>query len=167
LVGLYPRVEAKQRMNGHQERIFTPGCKKRKNVFVMLFWPKKYGFVWNKFEKSRSRDFRQAPSLERPSVRGHGMNSVIPIQVHPNQSRQVRNSIHETHHLSCTHACEEKFRGPDRGMTDGLDNFTSYVDHALAANTLRHKWCYLLNVRCRDETAACIYLEACKFILQR
>jgi len=41
---------------GCQERIFTPGYNKRENVFVTLFWPKKYGLVCNRFEKRRSRE---------------------------------------------------------------------------------------------------------------
>jgi len=44
-------------MMGHQERIPTPGFNRRRNTFITLFWPKKR-FIFNTFEKRRSREFK-------------------------------------------------------------------------------------------------------------
>jgi hypothetical protein len=48
---LYPHIEAKWMKKGQQKRILTLGYSKRRNVFVTLLWPKRYGFIWNRFEK--------------------------------------------------------------------------------------------------------------------
>jgi len=44
---------------GFQERVRTPGKNKRRNVFITLFWPKKNGFIWNRFSKRRSREYKR------------------------------------------------------------------------------------------------------------
>ena len=44
---------------GFQERVRTPGKNKRRNVFITLFWPKKNGFIWNRFGKRRSREYKR------------------------------------------------------------------------------------------------------------
>lgn len=74
---LYPRVEAKWMKKGHQEKIPTPGHNQRTNVFVTLFWPKKYGFVWNKFKKRRSREFKLHIANVFQHARRHSIKRII------------------------------------------------------------------------------------------
>ncbi len=62
---------------GEQERVVTPGYNKRRNVFVTLFWPKKYGFVFNKFRKRRSREFKLHLSNVLQHAKRHGVKRII------------------------------------------------------------------------------------------
>jgi len=55
----------------------TPGYNKRKNVFVTLLWPKKYGFVWNRFEKRRSREFKLHLSNVLQHAKRQGVKKLI------------------------------------------------------------------------------------------
>jgi hypothetical protein len=82
---------------GHQERIATSGYNKRENVFVTLFWPKKHVFVWNKFEKRRSREFKLHLSNVLQRAKRHCAKSVILFIDHPpcHKTKYVRRSVRE------------------------------------------------------------------------
>lgn len=43
---------------GLQEKVITPGYNRRTNLFITLFWPRKNGYIFNKFEKRRSKEFK-------------------------------------------------------------------------------------------------------------
>jgi transposase len=94
---LYPRVEAKWMRKGCQERIFTPGYNKMENVFVTLFWPKKYGFVWNRFEKRRSREFKLHLLNILQHAKRHGAKGVIIFIDHApcHKTKHVRRFVRE------------------------------------------------------------------------
>ena len=79
---------------GCQERVLTPGYNKRRNVFVTLFWPKKYGFVWNRFEK-RSREFKLHLSNVLQHAKRHGTKKVILFMDHApsHKTKNVRSFI--------------------------------------------------------------------------
>ena len=63
---------------GCQRRIPTPGYNQRKNTFVTLFWPKKRnGFIFNTFEKRRSREFKLHLSNILQYARRHHIKKVI------------------------------------------------------------------------------------------
>lgn len=74
---LYPRVEAKWMKKGRQERVPTPGYNQRTNVFVTLFWPKKYGFVWNKFKRRTSREFKLHIANVFQHAKRHSIRCII------------------------------------------------------------------------------------------
>jgi hypothetical protein len=92
---LYPRVEAKWMKKGCQERVLTPGYNKRRNVFVTLLWPKKYGFVWNRFGKRRSREFKLHLSNVLQHAKRHGAKRVILFLDHApcHKTKNVRGFI--------------------------------------------------------------------------
>ncbi|MDG7024688.1 MAG: transposase [Nitrososphaerota archaeon] len=94
---LYPRVEAKWMKRGQQERVVTPGYNRRRNVFVTLFWPKKRGFVWNRFKKRRSREFKLHLSNLVQYAKRHGVKKVILFADHApcHKTKNVRRFIRE------------------------------------------------------------------------
>lgn len=63
-------------MKGYQERIPTPGFNRRRNTFITLFWPKKR-FIFNTFEKRRSREFKLHLSNILQYARRHHIKKVI------------------------------------------------------------------------------------------
>lgn len=63
-------------MKGHQERIPTPGFNRRRNTFITLFWPKKR-FIFNTFEKRRSREFKLHLSNILHYARRHHIKKII------------------------------------------------------------------------------------------
>lgn len=79
---LYPRIEAKWMKRGYQEKVLTPGYNKRTNIFVTLFWPKKYGYIWNKFEKRRSRELKLHLSNLLQYAKRHGVKTIILFMDH-------------------------------------------------------------------------------------
>jgi hypothetical protein len=74
---LYPKVEAEWMEKGEQRRILTPGYNRRRNVFVTLFWPVRYGFVFNRYEKRRSREFKRHLANLIGYAERHGMRKII------------------------------------------------------------------------------------------
>ena len=74
---LYPKVEAEWMKKGEQRRIFTPGYSRRRNVFITLFWPIKYGFIFNRYEKRRSREFKRHLTNLIEYAKRHGMRKII------------------------------------------------------------------------------------------
>jgi hypothetical protein len=81
-VELYPRVEAKWMKKGKQEEVLTPGYNRRTNYFITLFWPKKYGFVWNRFKRRRSREFRKHVSNVFQHAKRHGTKKLVLFMDH-------------------------------------------------------------------------------------
>lgn len=81
-VELYPAVEAKWMRKGYQERILTLGYNKRTNIFITLFWPKKHGFIWNKFPKRRSREFKLHLAHLYQHMKRRGAKGVILFMDH-------------------------------------------------------------------------------------
>ncbi len=73
---LYPRIETKWMQKGKQDAIDTPGFNRRRNVFVTLFWPTK-AFVYNTFEKRRSKEFKMHLSNVIAYAERHHMKKVI------------------------------------------------------------------------------------------
>lgn len=63
-------------VKGKQDKVDTPGFNKRRNVFVTLFWPSKE-FVYNTFEKRRSREFKAHLSNVIAYAKRHHMKEVI------------------------------------------------------------------------------------------
>lgn len=63
-------------LKGRQDAIDTPGFNKRRNVFVTLFWPKKR-FVYNIFEKRRSKEFKKHLSNVIAYARRQRMKKII------------------------------------------------------------------------------------------
>lgn len=63
-------------MKGRQERIVTPGFNRRRNTFITLFWPKKK-FIFNTFEKRRSREFKLHLSNILQYAKRHRIKKVI------------------------------------------------------------------------------------------
>jgi hypothetical protein len=94
---LYPRVEAKWMKKGSQERVLTPGYNRRRNVFVTLFWPKKQGFVWNRFQKRRSREFKRHLSNLLQYAKRHRVKRVILFADHApcHKTKNVRRFIRD------------------------------------------------------------------------
>ena len=94
---LYPRVEAKWMKKGTQERVVTPGYNRRRNVFVTLFWPKNHGFVWNRFAKRRSREFKMHLSNLLQYAKRHGVKRIILFVDHApcHKAKNVRRFIRE------------------------------------------------------------------------
>jgi hypothetical protein len=94
---LYPRVEAKWMKKGAQERVVTPGYNRRRNVFVTLFWPKKRGFVWNRFAKRRSREFKRHLSNLLQYAKRHDVKRIILFIDHApcHKAKNVRKFIRE------------------------------------------------------------------------
>jgi hypothetical protein len=76
-VELYPRIEAKWMKKGYQEKISTPGYNKRTNIFITLFWPKKLGYIWNKFERRRSREFKLHLSNLIQHAKRHSIKRIL------------------------------------------------------------------------------------------
>ena len=74
---LYPKVEAEWMKKGEQRKIFTPGYSRRRNVFITLFWPVKYGFIFNRYEKRRSREFKRHLANRIAYAKRHGMSKII------------------------------------------------------------------------------------------
>jgi len=68
---------------GHQERILTPGYNRRINIFITLFWPKK-GYIFNRFEKRRSREFKFHLSNLFQYAKRRGSKRVILFLDHAN-----------------------------------------------------------------------------------
>lgn len=93
---LYPRIEARWMQKGKQDRIDTPGFNKRRNVFVTLFWPKKR-FVYNIFEKRRSKEFKKHLSNVIAYARRHKMKKVILFIDHAtyHKTKNVKKFIRE------------------------------------------------------------------------
>ncbi len=81
---------------GKQDRIDTPGFNKRRNVFVTLFWPKKR-FVYNTFEKRRSKEFKKHLSNVIAYASRHKMKKVILFIDHAtyHKAKNVRKFIRE------------------------------------------------------------------------
>ena len=81
---------------GKQDRIDTPGYNKRRNVFVTLFWPKKR-FVYNIFEKRRSKEFKKHLSNVIAYARRHKMKKVILFIDHAtyHKTKNVKKFIRE------------------------------------------------------------------------
>jgi len=81
---------------GKQDKIDTPGFNKRRNVFVTLFWPKKR-FVYNIFEKRRSKEFKKHLSNVIAYARRHKMKKVILFIDHAtyHKTKNVRKFIRE------------------------------------------------------------------------
>ena len=82
---------------GVQERVLTPGRNRRRNVFVTLFWPKKNGFVWNRFAKRRSREFKLHLSNLIQYAKRHGAKRVILFADHApcHKTKNVRRFIRD------------------------------------------------------------------------
>ena len=82
---------------GRQERIATAGYNKRENVFVTLFWPKKHGFVWNRFQKRRSREFKRHLSNLLQYAKRHRVKRVILFADHApcHKTKNVRRFIRD------------------------------------------------------------------------
>jgi hypothetical protein len=81
-----------------QERIITPGRNRRKNVFVTLFWPKKRGFIWNRFAKRRSREFKlHLSNLLEYAKRHHDVKRIILFADHApcHKTKNVRRFIRD------------------------------------------------------------------------
>jgi hypothetical protein len=53
------------------------GHNRRRNVFVTLLWPKKQGFVWNRFQKRRSREFKRHLSNLLQYAKRHRAKRVV------------------------------------------------------------------------------------------
>jgi hypothetical protein len=82
---------------GVQERVITPGKNRRKNVFVTLFWPKNHGFVWNRFAKRRSREFKRHLSNLLQYAKRRGAKRVILFADHApcHKTKNVKRFIRE------------------------------------------------------------------------
>ncbi len=82
---------------GRQERILTPGYNRRRNVFVTLLWPKKQGFVWNRFKKRRSREFKLHLSNILQYAKRHRVKRVILFADHApcHKTKNVKRFIRE------------------------------------------------------------------------
>ena len=82
---------------GTQERVLTPGRNRRRNVFVTLFWPKRHGFVWNRFSRRKSREYKLHLSNILQYARRHGMNRIILFADHApcHKTKNVRKFISE------------------------------------------------------------------------
>jgi len=92
----FTRVEAGWKQKGKEDRIDTSGFSKRRNVFVTLFWPKKR-FVYNIFEKRRSKEFKKHLSNVIAYARRYKMKKVILFIDHAtyHKTKNVRKFIRE------------------------------------------------------------------------
>ena len=106
---------------GHQEKILTPGYNKRKNVFVTLFWPKKYGFVWNKFAKRRSREYKLHLTNVIQHAKRRGAKKIILFMDHApcHKTKNVRKFIRE-HKILTTRLLPK--RAPQLNPTEWIVN---------------------------------------------
>lgn len=73
---IYPKIEAEWMPRGEQRRVFTPGYNRKRNVFVTLFWPPKYGFIFNRYEKRRSGEFIAHLSNLIQHAKRHGVKRI-------------------------------------------------------------------------------------------
>jgi deoxycytidylate deaminase len=106
---------------GHQEKILTPGYNKRKNVFVTLFWPKKNGFVWNKFAKRRSREYKLHLMNVIQHAKRRGAKKVILFMDHApcHKTKNVRKFIRD-HEILTTRLLPK--RAPQLNPTEWIVN---------------------------------------------
>lgn len=81
---------------GEQDEIDTPGYNKRRNVFVTMFWPNKE-YVYNTFERRRSREFKAHLSNVIAYAKRHHMKKVILFIDHAtyHKARNVKKFIKE------------------------------------------------------------------------
>jgi DDE superfamily endonuclease len=84
--------------------VLTPGYNKRRNVFVTLLWPKRYGFVWNRFEKRRSREFKLHLSNLIQHAERRGAKRVILFMDHApcHKTKNARRFIREHEEILTT-----------------------------------------------------------------
>lgn len=81
---------------GHQEKILTPGFNRRSNTFITLLWPKrKNGFIFNTYDKRRSREFKLHLSNLLQYAKRHSIKRVILFLDHANyhKTKNVRRFI--------------------------------------------------------------------------